>query len=765
MNIRPFHHQRPLAAFAAAYGVGIGAGVFFAFRLWYCLLGLMLSAAAVLLLYKTGKKIIPGMMALAVFLGMLLAGMAENPILPAAQNYQVQGVLSQDIQLREDGSAAGYLEKVRLWDETGAEYFLKKVYWTYTPDEEVPFLPEEGDQVSFSGYLYHPGERDNPYGFDFRMFLLQKGVAAGISGAKEPLLTGHPGRGFYSLFYHTRKFLQTRFQMIFGEQSILPETLLLGERENLPEETKSSFSKAGVAHLLSVSGLHVGLLAWALMLMLRRLLSPKKRSYVLGIFLLIYCGMLEFSAPVVRASILLMLGQARRTVRRANDSLTTLSAAFLLILFFRPLDLFSLGFQLSFGAVLGIFCLGPRLEKALSFIRMWEIREGMSVTLAATAGIVLPTIQGFHYFPLIGILVNPLACAIFGMLLPAYALVAIIGCFFLTAGQYLAVPVNFLGEMIITAIEAVGDLPYATIRVPYFPWYLVIAIVFSLALCTRYILWSRRKRIVAGLLSLLISVGVWQGTICRDVQYIQFSMGQQDAAMILDGKETVLIDAGEYGGDLAGYLLSTGRNADHVIITHLHSDHFLGIRELMEEEIAIGKIYLPIQAEEMIIDLECYDLLMEIKEKGIPITYLSAGDHLLTRRTDIEIVWPVAGTMIPFQDANRYPLCMLIRLDGVTLFSASDLEGAYECYAARDADILKVSHHGSNKSTGEEFLRMVSPRAAILTASPISRSLPHKDLLSRLAQFDISVYNTGERGAVMIRCREGKAEITTYLKD
>ena len=118
------------------------------------------------------------MMALAVFLGMLLAGMAENPILPAAQNYQVQGVLSQDIQLREDGSAAGYLEKVRLWNETGAEYFLKKVYWTYTPDEEAPFLPEEGDQVSFSGYLYHPGERDNPYGFDFRMFLLQKEGAA-----------------------------------------------------------------------------------------------------------------------------------------------------------------------------------------------------------------------------------------------------------------------------------------------------------------------------------------------------------------------------------------------------------------------------------------------------------------------------------------------------------------------------------------------------------------------------------------------------------
>ena len=626
-------------------------------------------------------------------------------------------------------------------------------------------MPREGDEISFSAYLYHPSVRDNPYGFDFRMFLLQKGVAVGISGAKEAEIIGHPGRGFDSLFYHTRKFFQNRLQQIFGKHSALPETLLLGERENLPEETQNSFSDAGVAHLLSVSGLHVGLLAGALMFFLRKLLLPKKRCYVLGGFLLLYCGLLEFSAPVVRASLLLMLGQARRLVRRANDPVTTLSAAFLLILLIRPLDLFSLGFQLSFGAVLGIFCLGPQLDKMLAFIRIREIREGIGVTLAASAGIAIPTIQGFHSFSLIGILINPMACAAFSVLLPAYALVMIIGCIFPGVGKVLAIPVNFIGEMIVTAIEAAGEISFATLQVVRFPWYLVLAVIFCLVLCTRYVLWPGRKRIALGVLSVLVSLGIWQGTICRDVQYIQFSMGQQDAAMILDGKETVLIDAGEYGGDLADYLLSTGRNADRVIITHLHSDHFMGLREIMAEEIAIGKIYLPIRAEEMVIDLDCAELLMEIREKKIPIEFLSAGNSILTERTRIDILWPIEGTMIPLQDANRYPLGMLMDLDGVTIFSAGDLEGNYECYAARDADILKVSHHGSNKSTGEEFLRMVSPRAALITANAQNRNLPHADLLSRLAQFDISVYNTGETGAVMIRCRDGEAFVTAYLDD
>ena len=97
------------------------------------------------------------------------------------------------------------------------------------------------------------------------------------------------------------------------------------------------------------------------------------------------------------------------------------------------------------------------------------------------------------------------------------------------------------------------------------------------------------------------------------------------------------------------------------------------------------------------------------------------------------------------------------------LFSASDMEGAYERYAARDADILKVSHHGSGKSTGVEFLNRVSPGAALITGNGISQSLPHADLLSRLAQFDISVYNTGETGAVAISIRDGKATIRPYL--
>jgi predicted membrane metal-binding protein len=150
--------------------------------------------------------------------------------------YRVSAVLSADVELRENGTAAAYLEQAEL---TGDRPFsVDKLYWTYTPKGDSPFLPREGERVTFTGRLYAPPGRQNPYGFDFRMYLLQKGVTAGISGATDVLVTDHPGRGLASVIYGIRKSLEERLRLIFGEESPLPEALLLGQKSNLPEETK-----------------------------------------------------------------------------------------------------------------------------------------------------------------------------------------------------------------------------------------------------------------------------------------------------------------------------------------------------------------------------------------------------------------------------------------------------------------------------------------------------------------------------------------------
>ena len=184
----------------------------------------------------------------------------------------------------------------------------------------------------------------------------------------------------------------------------------------MPQETVQGFRDAGAAHVLAVSGLHVGLLAGMVMLLLRRFLSPGPRLAVLAALLFFYSAVLGFPAPVLRASLLLIILSARRIVRRAYDPLTALSAAFLLILIVRPLDLFSAGFQLSFCAMLGIMTLGPVIENALERLRLPILQEEVSATASATAGVFLPTVQIFHRISLIGLVVNPLLCFLFSLL-------------------------------------------------------------------------------------------------------------------------------------------------------------------------------------------------------------------------------------------------------------------------------------------------------------------------------------------------------------
>lgn len=759
----PFHARRPLAAAALGYGAGVLAGAFFDWLPFLYVLAFLLAMAVPFLLRRMGKSPVPGWVLAMLMLGLLFGGHAAHPALPDAGRYQVQGVVWENPVLREDGTAAGYLTRVQVTDESGVSYDFSKVYWTFTPDEDAPLLPVDGDAVSFSASLYHPSGQTNPYGFDFRMFLLERGVTVGVSGNSDLAVTGRPGRGIASLLYRARQALAARMDLIFGTDSALPKALLLGERESLPDEVTQHFSDAGISHLLSISGLHVALLAGALDGLLRFFLSRNRRSVFMAGFLVCYCALLGFPAPVVRASLLMGLDRMRRISHRPYDPITSLAFAFLLILLVSPLSLFSISFQLSFCAVLAMAVWGGPLRRRLAALRPDGLRDGVAATVTATAGTFIPCAQCFHRFSLIGLLINPLMCAAFGVLLPLYFAATLAGAAWLPLGQAMAFPLGYATRFLLAAAEFLGDLPFAVVRVPYLPWYAVLAILLAALLSTRFILMNRRQKALLAAAAVCIAGGTWFLSRNTDVTYVQLAMGQADAALILDGRETVVIDAGDYGGDVASYLLSTGRNADTVIVTHLHADHFLGLEKLLDQRVPIGRLCLPVGAEEQLVDPLCVELLCRIRETGVPVEYLAAGNEWALPRCKISVLWPDRDTLRTGQDANLYSLAMLIDLDGVRLMTAGDLDGTFEYYAARDADILKVAHHGSNGSTEDGYLEAVSPSVAIVTGRQGSKILPNVNTLSRLAQHGVSVYNTGEWGALTFRIREGKAVFTPYL--
>lgn len=762
MKVRPFHHQRPLAACALCYGAGVFFGVYLPYEPRLVWMGLILCAFGCVLLHRMHKRQVLGWMGAFLFLGLLLSGHASHPQLPQPGRYTITGVVAEELTLRPDGSAQGYLEQTVAHSENG-EMALGRVYWTFVPEEENPVWPTDSQQVQFSGKIYHPSRQDNPYGFDFRMFLLEKGIQVGISGANELQIIGQGSRGLFSNFYQWRTYLSTRLELVFGDESDLPRALLLGEKYWLPQEVQDSFAQAGVAHVLSVSGMHVAMLAYCVIYLIPRRLGQRFSFVLVFLFLLVYCGMLGFPAPAVRAAVFVLLGRYRRILRRGKDWLSVVAAAFLLITLFSPMAMFSAGFQLSFGAVIGIFVVLPLLEKRFPGLRASRLGQSTLVSIAAILGLSLPSVQVFHQFSVIGLFLNPFICLVFMALLPLYAVLLVLGCISMPLAQTLAVPFHIITSAVTDFVTWAGQLPFATVRVPELPWYVVVSLATAFVLVSGFVVMKKNLRRALALALAVGSLLIWQVTLCRDVQYIQLAAGQSDAAIICDGRETVLIDVGEYGGDTVSYLQSTARNADTLVITHLHKDHCLGVRQLLDSNVKIGRVILPHGALDTRVDLACVAFLKEFEERQIPVYYMRAGQYFQTERCRFTAQWPMEGTVIPGQDANRYSLMLLCELDGVRLLSCGDGEGDFECYGAVDADVVKIAHHGSKDGTREAFLEQATPFAALITGNGYSETLPHPETLSRLEKYGVSVYNTGERGAVTLTCRDGRVQITPYL--
>lgn len=760
-----FARQRPLVTAAVLFALGLWTGVQGILPLYLPALSLVFSLMFACV-FRKHRGFLHGVLAAAFFAGCLFTACLEKKPLPPEGNYTVTGYVSGDVEIREtDGYVHTYLRNVLCVDESGQAFRMRKLYWRmYAEDEELALCHwlEDGARAQFQGELQLPNERVNPHGFDFALYLKTQGVRMCASGMDGLRLTLDADRGFASFVYRLRKALSGHLESIFGKYAAVPRAVLLGEKNQLPDETRKLFSDLGIAHVLAVSGLHVGLLAGFGMTLCKPLhLSPKVKIWILSVLLFSYCALLNFAAPVVRASLLLIGNECRRLVRRFGDPLTMVMAIFLFILLLSPYSLFSVSFQMTFAAVLGMVVLGNVIRRWTEKLPGWFQFLQLDATLSAGIGVMIPLINMFHQISLLGVVVSPLAVLALKWLLPCIIFLMILGAVHMPLAQQIILFLEKIFFFVPDVMRFFAELPFNVINVPSIPWMLALALVAGMFLCSRYTLLFGRRRLLSVVAVLAIGAGAWQLTYIRDVCYIQLSAGQADCAVVTDGRETVVIDAGENGNDLASFLLAEGRSADTLIITHLHSDHAGGLAALMENDVKIGRVLIPAFGTKQQIDPETDVLLSQLKERGIPVEEVKAGDEVLLPRGSIRFVWPVEPRT--GQDANTYALASLLELCGVRLLSMSDVPGAYENYAAQRADILKVGHHGSADGTREHFLERVQPQTALITCAS-GRLLPSANTLDRLSACGADMFRTDETGALMIRIRNGAYFVKPYLK-
>lgn len=714
-------------------------------------------------------------------LGVLRTHAALHTAQPEPGSYEIAGYVAGGTRLRSDNRVTFTLTEVTLSGEPASGLAYCSVHY----DEEPPEL-FDGARVRFQGRVYLPDGQAGETHMDFRLWMRQNGLSFGIAAYQELEVENVPETApVKDATYRIRETFRLALERVMGDDSRVAMALLFGEREGLSEEEYRSFQNLGIAHVMSVSGLHVGILGSLLEWLLRRLrLRRTLRLPIVAVFLTAYCAITGFSAAAMRASVMLLLYMSARLLGRFADPMTILAEAMLAVLLLKPLQAMSAGFILSFSAMLGILLLSPRIREIQD--RLWpelrvyahgtrkgrllqvakrfqsDLKSLLRVSLSAQLGVLLPTAVYFHQLPLYGLFINLLIVPLVSSLLtPLYLTVLTLSSFPLI-GPLLGATASLLTKLLLALLALLSSLPNAVIRVAAPPTILCLGLGAACVTLNRRVPGRLGRKAIAALLMLMIALGGAYLEQPADVRYIQLSVGQADSALLMDGPTTVLIDAGDDGQAALDYLLSEGRNVDALFLTHLHMDHVGGVTALLDAGIRISRVYLPVNAEKQLVDSNALAILDRLRAENVPIIELARGDELRYNETGLQVLWPERNGARAGHDANDMPLVLAIRFGGYTILSASDLTGTYEAYSAIPADVLKVAHHGSAESTYDAYLSSVAPRFALISCSSASSSLPSRETLSRLAASGAVVLRTDTCGDITLSLRDGQLYVTPY---
>lgn len=376
------------------------------------------SALAGLLLLGRRRTRAAGCLLLTFLLGAALGIRTANPTLPPEGDAQVTGVVAGEVDFRaEKGQVRVILRDVTL----NGERIASGAYWTFylKADEKIPDCLTPGVRISMTAEVYHPQGQRNPHGYDFRQALRQKNIQIGLYGAAK-LQALPDGLSLYGLAARFNHRMAQTLRDVCGEKAgQLASAVLLGMRDEVPDEEQEQFRRLGIAHILSVSGFHVGVLVALLALLMMPVKHRRLRMALTLPMLLAYAFLTGGNAPAVRAVLLWALVCWGRIRHKRVLMLHVLCASAMIQLMFAPAQLFSASFQMTYGVMTAICGITAQTAPNAQKKRGWKgkILSLLSVSAAAQFGVLLPELYWFGRVPLLGIAVNVLLVAGMNVLL------------------------------------------------------------------------------------------------------------------------------------------------------------------------------------------------------------------------------------------------------------------------------------------------------------------------------------------------------------
>ncbi len=666
---------------------------------------------------------------------------------------------------------------------------------------------EYGDVLLVEGVLQTPPEDG---GFSYRQYLAERGVLAWLPRAQARAVGVRPG----PLVAVRRMAGRLKVRLRDVIDSILPNPeagllngMLLGLNHTLPDDLETAFRRAGLTHIIVISGYNIGLVL-TLFLLGRHFVRHQLAlaAGVLGIA--VYALFVGASPPVARAALMGILFGLGTLLGRRSHSLTALAFATLVMTVADPRILWSVSFQLSTAATLGLLVMERRLAAALTVLverrgPAWQraaglIRDGLFCSVAASAA-TLPVIW-YHFgeVSLVSLLANVLVLFIQPLVLIGGAMATIAGVIALPLGRvvgWLAWPAL---RYTLGVVEKLGNLPGASMPVPQLSVAEVWAAYGVLALTVLALegrtasgpisararpapaapqtppaprprsggqaapgspAAGRRWKVGLGALAVL-AAAVWgAGIALPDGRaHVTFlDVGQGDAILIRSpGGRTVLVDGGP---DPTVLLARLGRalpfwerRIDLVVATHADGDHLAGLLPVLDHY-SVGAALEPPAMEPGNLVRQWEEALAA---RGVPRTTAWRGMRVdVGEDLALEVLHPAgpAGAP-PGEDQNPYSLVLRVVAGGQAVLLTADIDTSAErsLVAAGlplGATALKAAHHGAASATSDALLAAARPAVAVISVGADNTyGHPAPATLERLRNAGTSVWRTDACGAV-----------------
>ena len=657
---------------------------------------------------------------------------------------------------------------------------------------------ELGDRVAFAAKIRSLRNFNNPGGFDYRRYMAFNGIhgSAWVRADKLRIVGSSPLSAAKRIVHRLRGRLGRLIDATGGPDTKdargVLKALVYGDRSRIDSDLRERFNRAGVGHLLAISGLHVGIVAtvaYRCLLWLFSFCTPllwrgwtRQWAAAATLFIVAAYGILAGMSPSTqRAVIMVSVFLVTLILGRTHDILNTLSVAALAILVLSPTALFSISFQLSFAAVLAIvvglerFDFSEVAESSLGRRIGKKVAGFVLVSALAIAGTAPVVLHHFNQTSVVGLASNLLLVPLVGFVAVPLGLAStVVSIMFETA----AIPAFALCIQILRLALAIVDcfsgLSFAAVKTVT-PSILEMATYY---LAGWALLNLGKVRLAQWVLAAVLIMAAWDGIYWsyqrfwhRDLKVTAIDVGQGGATLLeLPGGTEILYDGGGFsdnrlfdiGRQVVAPLLWRRKIAtvDTLILSHPDADHLNGLI-FIAGHFNVRELW----TNDDVNTTRGYETLMAVcREKNIFVRRLDADNPpAFFGKATLTVLHPPADffrtvSEVDREDRNDGSLVIKAVFGQTAFLFTGDITADAEATLLRRADgtlastVLFAPHHGSRSSSTPGLIQAVRPETVVISAGAGNRfGFPHLEVTDRYRAAGCRIFVTATHGAITMR--------------